>query len=198
MSSYEEVYQPPKAPLMVEAPQDVNAAAFYIVGKKKFLIMLIGTLGLYGLYWFYKHWAIQKTVTHEKIQPAARSIFNIFFTHSLAKRIAMTIQAKSIPYVWSAGKNATAYVLGSIVGNIADRISANGGRDAYWFDLLSLITMIISFTALYNIQKAANVACDDSEGLSNSQLTAANIAWLVLGGLLWALILFGLYEVYAA
>ena len=51
--------------------------------------------------------------------------------------------------------------------------------------------------ATYNIQKAANVACDDSEGLSNSQLTAANIAWLVVGGLLWALILYGLYEIYA-
>ena len=195
--SYEEVYQPPKAPLIVEEPQDINAAAFYVVGKKKFLIMLIGTLGLYGLYWFYKHWAIQKTVTRENIWPVARSIFNIFFTHSLANRIAGTIQDKSIQYVWSAGKNATAYVIGSILGNIADRISATGGSDAYWFDLVSLITMVISFTALYNIQKAANVACDDSEGLSNSQLTAANIAWLVVGGLLWALILYGLYEIYA-
>ena len=43
--SYEDVYQPPKAPLIVEEPQDINAAAFYVVGKKKFLIMLIGTLG---------------------------------------------------------------------------------------------------------------------------------------------------------
>ena len=195
--SYEDVYQPPKAPLMVEKPQDLDTAAFYVVGKKKFLILLIGTLGLYGIYWFYKHWAIQKSVTREDIWPVARSIFNIFFTHSLANRIAGTIQDKSIPYIWSAGKNATAYVIGSILGNIADRISTTAGHDSYMFDLLSLLTMIISFTALYNIQKAANVACNDSEGLSNSQLTGTNIAWLVAGGLLWALILFGLYEVYA-
>jgi hypothetical protein len=194
--SYEDVYQPPKAPLVVEELQDLNTAAFYVVGKKKFLIMLIGTLGLYSLYWFYKQWAIQKSVTRENIWPVARCIFNIFFTHSLANRIAGTIQDKSIPYIWSAGKNATAYVLGSIVGNIADRISATAGHDALPFDVLGLVTMVISFTALYNIQKAANVACDDSEGLSNSQLTAANIAWLVAGGLLWALILLGLYEVY--
>jgi hypothetical protein len=194
--SYEDVYQPPKAPLIVEQPHDVNAAAFYIVGKKKFLMMLIGTLGLYSIYWFYKHWTIQKTITHENIWPVARSIFNIFFTHSLANRIAATIQSKSISYVWSAGKNATTYVLGSIVGNIADRISATAGRDALPFDVLSLVTMVISFTALYNIQKAANVACNDSEGLSNSKMTAANIAWLIAGGVLWAMILLGLYEVY--
>ena len=42
-------------------------------------------------------------------------------------------------------------------------------------------------------QKAANAASGDSTGSSNATFTGANWVWMILGGLIWALSLFGLY-----
>jgi hypothetical protein len=40
-------------------PEDQQSAPyFYAVGLPKFVVLWLGTLGLYGLYWFYQHWQI--------------------------------------------------------------------------------------------------------------------------------------------
>jgi hypothetical protein len=49
--------------------------------------------------------------------------------------------------------------------------------------------------ALYRAQCAANVADGDPSGETNSSITAANIAWLVFGGIMWALTALGWYAI---
>jgi hypothetical protein len=51
----------------------------------------------------------------------------------------------------------------------------------------------ISGWALWQTQRTINVVCGDPDGDSNSEFTWANYAWMLLGGLLWAVAIWGIY-----
>lgn len=55
------------------------AAPFFSVGNPKFLIMYLGTFGVYQIYWMYKQWVTVRARTREEMWPVARAIFPIFF-----------------------------------------------------------------------------------------------------------------------
>jgi hypothetical protein len=78
-----------------QEPVQTTKMEFYAVSQKKFLIMYIGTLGLYSVYWFYKHWSLYKKSENEEMWPIMRSIFQIFFTHSLFSLFEMKYQNKT-------------------------------------------------------------------------------------------------------
>ena len=57
-------------------------------------------------------------------------------------------------------------------------------------------TFAVGF-ALAEVQGAINVACNEPEGESNGDLSAANWAWILLGALFWLLIVLGLYGIWS-
>ena len=48
-----DVYKAPEAEIVTESTEGLE---FYVVSPKKFLIMQISTMGIYSIYWFFKHW----------------------------------------------------------------------------------------------------------------------------------------------
>jgi hypothetical protein len=70
--------------------------AFYSVSPLKLFVMHICTLGLYDLYWFYKHWSYVKRYEDSRIIPLARAILAPWFCYALLKRVQVT--ANSIPF----------------------------------------------------------------------------------------------------
>lgn len=189
----ESIYAPPEADVSVV---EETEGEYYIVGPTKFLLLSILTMGLYLVYWFYRHWKMIKLRDDSSIWPIPRGLFYIFFTHSLFSDIDEKILRNRLEFNWSPGVTATLVVLISIASNIAGRLSAqNIGSPAMDFISVGLIPLL-AFIAL-TAQKAANVASGDPNGESNSKLTGANWAWLILGGLFWILALFGLYLVVA-
>jgi hypothetical protein len=58
--------------------------------------------------------------------------------------------------------------------------------------VVSFLFLVPMIWPLYRAQLAINLSQDDAQGTTNAELTAANILWMVLGGALWAMILFGL------
>lgn len=52
---------------------------FYVASPTKFLIMYLGTMGIYEIYWVYKHWAQFKAATKGDQWPVMRALFPIFF-----------------------------------------------------------------------------------------------------------------------
>ncbi|MBU3006145.1 DUF3857 domain-containing transglutaminase family protein [Paraglaciecola arctica] len=48
---------------------------FYPISGVKFLILSIGTMGLYDIYWSYRNWYAIKSKYHKDIMPIARGIF---------------------------------------------------------------------------------------------------------------------------
>ena len=182
-------------PSEIDATAQTHAASkFYVVGLRKFYALFFGTLGLYIVYWFYRHWQAIKTFKHSDIWPIPRSIFLVFFTHDLFREIERTLVSKSKSFKWpiSPMTLATILVIVSLISNAADKIS-NKTDEFIALDFLSLILMPILAWGFAQAQKAANVADDDPDGTRNSELSTANYIWIALFGFLWIGILYSIY-----
>ena len=167
-----------------------TSSRFYVVAPRKFLILFIGTLGLYLLYWMYAHWACFRRATKGSEWPVARAIFGVFFVHSLFAEIDLSLRRTGSSLRWSPGSSATWAVVLMIVNTVSDRMAARSVGSPVT-DLLGLAMVFVLPFPLLEAQRAANAACGDPEGAGNSEMTAANIAWLVLGVVLWALTVLG-------
>lgn len=185
-----DIYKPPQSPLMHDQP----TPAYYVVAKNKFLLLSISTLGIYFLYWMYKHWANQNAANNEDLWPIPRAIFYIFFTHSLFKRIHTTLEEKGRSFAWSHFSMATVFVVFALLGNVLDRIQWNEAMvENIMLSFLSLLTLAPMIWSGLQAQMAANLACDDPHGDQNADITPANTFWIIFGLLLWGLVLIGLF-----
>ncbi len=183
------IYAPPEAD--VTAPSG-DQPRYYIVAPHKFILLSILTLTLYFVYWFYKNWQLIKEDDNASIWPPVRAFFYIFFTHSLFTDVQNSFKTQERTWDWQPGLLATLFVILTIVGNIIDRFVP---YDTYPIlsTVLPLASTIIVTFLLLPAQNAINAVCGDDKGSSNSKLTAANWAWMVVGGIFWLLILIGTY-----
>lgn len=182
-------YKPPEA--RVADLGEVADGLLYVVAPWKFLTMMIGTAGIYAIYWFYKNWSLLNE-KYKSYWPVMRGIFAIFFTHSLFEEIDGRIRSTSRSYSWSPGILATVYVVCVIATTISSRLSALGiGMSVA--EVINLALFVPIVFVLYRAQLAINIAEDDPQGSRNSALTPANILWLVLGAIMWLLTLLGIF-----
>jgi len=184
-------YSPPQA-RVADAPSDADAA-LYIVAPWKFLVMMVGTLSLYSVYWFYKNWSLLNR-RHQAYWPVPRAIFAVFFTHALFDHIDDRLRRNAPSFAWSPRALATVNVVCALVRGVGSRIPA-AVVDTGVMTLFNLSLLIPMFYALYRAQRAINVAENDPQGTRNNSLTLANIAWLVLGVLWIALVAVGLFMI---
>lgn len=180
------------APQAEVADTTASPGGYYVVAPKKFWTLFIATLGLYQAYWFYKHWALYRARSDEKLWPVARTIFAIFFAHNLFRKIDADANSGGRHHEWSAGSTATAYVILVIAERIFDKLAGRGVGSPLT-DLLSLVAILLVGITLYRAQLAANVASDDPAGEGNAAFTGGNYVWLALGGVFWILTLIGLF-----
>lgn len=189
----ENPYAPPAAtiadPEADRAATTLREAPFYIVAPWKAAVLWFGTFGLYSLYWFWRHWKMHKRDKNLDIWPVPRAIFSIFFAHSLNSEIDYRIVRERRKHHWSPGGWATLYVVAVLGGRFTLRV----------FDTMlnahAILAVILAMHAgsilfVYQSQRAANIACGDPAAVANRRLTLINGAWLVLGLLWWALLLF--------
>lgn len=182
-------YQPPQAALDDSAASPADTADFYVVSPRKFLILMIGTLGLYQVYWFYRNWTAQNR--EGQYWPIPRAIFSVLYTHALFRLIEGAQSRARLAWSWVPMQAANAYVIGIVGSQLCGRLAAKG-MGLPLTNLLSLALLAPAIWGLYQAQCALNAACGDPAGERNQQITGANLGWLALGGLLWALTLLGL------
>ncbi len=192
-----EAENPYAAPLAAVAEVQVAPAdRYYVVAPWKLVLLYIGTVGLYQIYWMYQHWAQFKRATKGSEWPVMRGLFPVFFYHSLFREIEHTLMRRQVTLAWHPGGLATGIVLLVILGGISDRLSGiNGAPPA--LALLSLAALPVVAWCHQRAQRAANAACGDPDGAGNARLTIGNILWLLLGSAAWlilglgALMIFG-------
>lgn len=189
-AEHDNLYAPPVS-VVAEPLSETEAAQFYVVAPWKFLLLFFATLGLYSLYWFWRHWTLQKRRYKLDIWPVPRAIFQIFFAHSLNREIDFRLGRVDAKYRWSPGAHAASFVVFSILSNVMDRLSARSIGSPYT-DVLSIVVLLPLAYSMLQTQKAANAACGDPHGLGNAHLTIANYIWLILGFLLWIMVALGL------
>ncbi len=180
----ENIYQAPAAEL-VEPTAD---AAFFVTSIRKLVVLYLATFGLYAWYCLYKHWKAYRATTGENVWPIARSFFQIFFMHALGRAISRRLEAEGHGR-WDYSSSATVYVVLVIASTALNFIVGNEAPA-----LLSLLTILVSLACLMPLvtfQKMANQASGDSLGQGNAHFTWANVLWILLGAIIWALSIAG-------
>lgn len=183
-------YRPPQAALA--EPDRLDEALFYVVAPTKFLLLAIGTLGLYQVYWFYKNWALLN-VKHKSYWPVLRAIFAIFFVYQLFHEIDDELGKRSgaARHDWSFGLFAWIYIVTAIVSQVFGRLASKAMQGPAY--IVSLVALFVMIAVLFQAQKAINLASGDPDGQANARITGANIAWLAVGALLWLANLAGIW-----
>jgi hypothetical protein len=185
-----DVYAPPEAPV-VDLDERARATEFHVVSIGKFWCLLVATCGLYQYYWCYRQWANYRDWHREAMWPVARAIFAIFFMHPLNRHIDESLREARVRHAWWPGFAATTFVVFSIISTVVSRVTARV-ETVSLLDYVNLALILPVGWAMAVTQRAANAACGDPRGAGNARLTAANWAWIALGGAMWALILVGL------
>jgi len=185
-------YSPPTARLG-SAVAEAEQPWLYVVAPYKLLLLMVLTVGLYSVYWFYRNWKLLN-VHHKAYWPVPRAIFSIFFTHALFTEIDGLLRKRGIVHAWSPGGMATLYVVSAIASRVLDRVANMPGVNGL-VSVAAFLTLVPIIASLYSAQRAINAAEGDPQGLRNARITWANIAWMVPGSLLLALILLGLLAI---
>lgn len=182
------LYQPPSADLL---PQERADGSFFVTSTRKLYLVYFFTLGFYSIYWAYKHWDRQRTsMLPKKISPAARSIFHIFFIHSLCRLIQGQLRAKGLG-AWKYSAIAWAYIALVFIGNGLSRVESFG--NPLLETLLLVATTLVTAWPLATIQQQANLASGDPAGEQNSRLSLANWLCMLPGLLLWLFIVIAMF-----
>jgi hypothetical protein len=178
----EDIYASPSSNL-----EDVDSSQFqsefYVVSKNKFYALYLLTLGLYGIYWHYKNWSINKEKNNDDTWPVMRGLFSIFFTHALFEIVDMKIKDQEKEYKWNPGTVATIVVILNIAINVFDRLSMKNIWSPY-SDILSVVLLPLLAISTHKAQQAINIACNDISGEANSNFTMWNFLWMFIGGVL--------------
>lgn len=151
-------YATPKATL--DVPVLMSDRLLYVVAPRKLLVMMIGTAGVYLVYWFYRNWAGLNTL-HRAYWPIPRAIFSIFFTHALFREVEHLRTRRGSSWTWQPVNLAWIYVasilLPSLVNNLFLREQPALGMLVGW------IGWIPMFWSLYQAQRAINVTEGDPD-----------------------------------
>ncbi|NHZ95299.1 hypothetical protein [Massilia sp. CCM 8734] len=187
-------YAPPKADMSQPALAAGSDEMFYVVSQRKFTILFLATVGVYEFYWFYMNWCLVRRQSRlvygpdSTIWPAARSVFALFFVHSLFNAVAAHAAARARPLVWDHRSHALILVV--LLGATH---AVNWMSDT---NLNSGLMLFLVFATCYRERLAQgyiNHSCGDPQGESNNELTWANYVWIALGCLLWGVVFVSMF-----
>jgi hypothetical protein len=165
-----------------------DAAAFYVVSVPKLTILFIATLGVYGVYWFYRNFSIRKRAFGLDISPVARGIFSLFFAHELFREMDVAAGQRGDRPSFNAKSQATLYVVLGVLAAVLSRLPLNGL-------LPQIVTLGLGLAAVVPLiaaQKVANYASGDPSGETNAGIDVGSVLACLAGAAFWALILLGL------
>ena len=173
-----------------------EATMFYVVSKRKFVILYLATFGFYFLYWFWKNWdnyrdKLAFDPVRSDIMPPIRTFFAIFFIPSLFSEIKAYGGGKAPVAAWRYGWTAAAVIAVFIIQQVLPAMVPETGEVSL-FEYLLYGTLGVEALLLVHVQAMINVACDDPSGAGNSRFTGANYAWITAGALFWIPVLIGL------
>lgn len=181
------VYKAPEAQLL-DIPVATPHTTFFVTSISKMSLLFVLTLGLYVLYWAYKQWDSQRYRMPKKIMPVWRSIFAIFFIHSLSRRIADSLHAQGLP-AWKPTLAASLFVVLAIATTVLAQIGVRQESIPPLLDLGIMLLQMSPLLPMISIQRQANLASQDPQGRGNSEMSASNIVFIVLGSIIWAIYL---------
>ena len=172
-------YAAPKAKVE-DAIAAESGTTYFPVGRLKLAVMSAATFNLYQIYWFYKNWKNAQRLAGSNANAPIRAFFYGLTAYWLFKHIREHAQGVDPGIALPAGQLA--------LGALAFALSANL-PDPWW-----LVTLL-GFLPLLPVQAAVNRVnmklAPDAD--PNARFGGWNICWLVLGALILALAVLGMF-----
>jgi hypothetical protein len=174
-------FSPPKAQVadIATAPaQGTGTPLFFAVSTRKLAVMFLCTFSLYQYLWLYQNWKLVRQRTGEKLTPALRTFFAVFFCYALFKRIREQGMATTGTQL-AAGSLATLWTVLALLGNLPEP----------WF-FMSFFTLVPLLTVQTVVNDINAVAAPGHA--PNNTFSPLNWVAIVIGGLFIGLVLIGL------
>lgn len=169
---------------MTAAVSACEEAPYFAVSLPKLAAMWFVTLGLYGVYWFWKQWHAVSRRDGRKRWPFVRALlFPMIYCYPLLRDIRQQAVQAGVPCYASPALLTLAYlVLGICL-----------------FSETSYALSVLSFAQLLVFIEAQRVANAVNQTLApahdpNRRFSRWNISALVLGSLLWAGLIYQIYH----
>lgn len=181
MSIPEDPYATPRAAL---SWRPVREPVFFVVAPRKFVVMVLFTLGGYFVYWLYRQWALYRQAKGIRLWPWVRVMFPGCYFCSLILSVMRELEQCESDYRWSPRCLAVAVFVGGCLP-------------------LTGLWMLSPFTALavaagigalqvalaLQLQAAINYLELDPQGQANAQLTDANWVGIAVGVAGWLVVI---------
>ncbi len=151
---------------------------YFPVSTTKLVVLSVCTLGLYQLYWFYKHWQQIKQNERSDISPFWRTFFTIFYLRPLLRSIKDTAELYGVEAKFNPLTLTLVFLGLNLCGNV--------GSAGWIISLFAIVPLIVAQGVANQINEATAPGHD-----RNDTFTGGNIAAIIIGGLLLALSLFG-------
>ena len=167
-------------PPAVALPVPSAEHTFFPVSAGKFVAMSVLTFGIYDLYWSYRNWHRIKARSREDLSPFWRAFFAPLFAFALFERVHEAADRKKLGVGWSAGLLGVLYFLLHALWRLPD---------PWW--TISLLGFAPVLPVVRTIEEL-HASEPSTEGV-NSRYTGANIAAMIIGGLVLLLALLGAF-----
>jgi hypothetical protein len=176
------LYAPPKAEVADVASMGNDAEVrFFSVSPVKLVVMSFCTLGLYQIYWFYKHWVLIKERSEPDIIPWGRALFGVFWCYSCFDFIRKDEQHLQVEPTLPAGPLAAAWVIATLTSRLPDP-----------FYLLGLLAPLLLIPVQRHVNHINSLVAPDHN--KNTRFSAWNWLAVAIGVVLFVLIIVGLAQ----
>ena len=176
----ENLYAPPKSEVADVAPtsSDIDVH-FFPVSPLKLVVLSTCTLGIYQIYWFYKHWVLIKERSEPHIVPWARALFGVFWCYSCFDFIRKDERDLGVEPALAAGPLAVGWIVASLTWRLAGPYS-----------LLGFLAPLLLIPAQRHVNHINSLVAPDHD--RNARFSGWNWLAAAAGGIFLALIIIGL------
>jgi len=173
-------YAVPKAKVEDAAPAAEGGSAYFPVSLLKLGVMCLATFNIYQIYWSYKNWKNAQRLANSNANAPIRAFFYGLTSYWLFRHIGDHAKSAEPGLSLPAGPLALAVLALALAANLPD---------PYWLlTLLGFLPLLPVQAAVIrvNVQRAPDAD-------PNARFSGWNIAGVVLGGLLVALAVVGMF-----
>lgn len=153
--------------------------AYFTVGAAKFSLMAVATFGIYQLYWFYRNWRIIRDRDKSRISPFWRASFAPFWTFSMGSRFTEEARAQNISLTLPVIALGVIYLVLNVLWRLPD---------PYWLVTFLAFVPLLPFDFAARRLNGGGQLAPPTFG----RLSGWNVAWLVIGSILWLLAIVGM------
>ena len=176
------LYAPPKAVVAdVASIKNDLQVRFFAVSPLKLVVLSVCTLGLYQIYWFYKHWLLIKEHSEPDIIPWGRAFFGVFWCYSCFEFIRNDERHLDVEPTLPAGPLAIGWIAASLAWRLPGR-----------YFLIGFLAPLLLVPVQRHVNRINALTVPDHDG--NTRFSAWNWLAVAAGGIFMGLMLLGLAQ----